>query len=258
MENRLEEGTVETHVADGIATIAFSHPAQNSLPGRLLALLATSIEEAGKAENVKVIILESGGDRTFCAGASFDELSAIQDLDSGKRFFMGFARVINAMRKCPKLIIGKVQGKAVGGGVGLAAAADYCLATRFASVKLSELAVGIGPFVVGPAVARKIGESAMSQLAIDATEWRTADWAYGKGLYAGLYEDQAEMDTAAENLARKLASSSPEAMQELKSVFWQGTEHWDTLLEARAEISGRLVLSSFTREAIARFREKKT
>ncbi|MBK7475920.1 MAG: enoyl-CoA hydratase/isomerase family protein [Haliscomenobacter sp.] len=257
MENRLEEGTVETHVADGIATIAFSHPAQNSLPGRLLALLATAIEQAGSAGNVRVIILKSGGDRTFCAGASFDELSAIQDLDSGKRFFLGFARVINAMRKCPKLIIGRVQGKAVGGGVGLAAAADYCLATRAASVKLSELAVGIGPFVVGPAVARKIGESAMSQLAIDATEWRTAEWAYAKGLYAGLYDDPVEMDAAVEDLARKLSSSSPEAMHELKSVFWQGTQDWDLLLEARAEISGRLVLSSFTKEAIARFKEKK-
>lgn len=257
MENRLEEGTVETHVADGVATISFSHPAQNSLPGRLLALLATAIEQAGMAADVKVLVLKSGGDRTFCAGASFDELSAIQDLDSGKRFFLGFARVINAMRKCPKLIIGRVQGKAVGGGVGLAAAADYCLATRAASVKLSELAVGIGPFVVGPAVARKIGESAMSQLAIDATEWRTAEWAYAKGLYAGLYDDQAEMDAAVDALARKLASSSPEAMQELKSVFWQGTQDWDLLLEARAEISGRLVLSSFTKEAIARFKEKK-
>ncbi len=256
MENALEEGTVETNVADGIATISFSHPAQNSLPGRLLGLLVTAIEQAGMAKEVKVIILKSGGDRTFCAGASFDELSAIQGADSGKRFFMGFARVINAMRKCPKLIIGRVQGKAVGGGVGLAAATDYCLATRFASVKLSELAVGIGPFVVGPAVARKIGDSAMSQLAIDATEWRTAEWAYSKGLYAGLYEDSAEMDAALENLARKLASSSPEAMRELKSVFWQGTEDWDRLLEARAEISGRLVLSSFTHEAIARFKEK--
>jgi methylglutaconyl-CoA hydratase len=206
--------------------------------------------------NIKVIILRSGGERAFCAGASFDELIAIEDYETGKTFFSGFANVINAARKCPKLIIGRVQGKTVGGGVGLASAVDYCLATKFASVKLSELAVGIGPFVVGPAVERKVGTSAMSQLAINATEWQTAQWAKEKGLFADVFETPQEMDDAILVLADRLSASNPEAMAHLKRIFWEGTEHWDDLLIERAETSGKLVLSDFTRNAISAFKKK--
>lgn len=256
MEDKTKQGSVSTHHSDGVATITFFHPAHNSLPGRLLAKLADAIEGAGADGEVRVIVLKSEGDRTFCAGASFDELLAISDLEAGKRFFMGFARVINAMRKCPKFIIGRVQGKAVGGGVGLAAATDYCLATRYAAVKLSELAIGIGPFVVGPAVERKIGSAAMNQLAIDATEWRPASWALERGLYAAIFDTAEALDEAVDRLAAQLAASNPEAMRLLKGTFWEGTGHWDELLAERAAMSGRLVLSDFTSKAIERFRQK--
>lgn len=240
----------------GITTIEFFHPLSNSLPGRVLGKLADTITQVGKDDNTKVIILRSAGERAFCAGASFDELISIDDLDTGKVFFSGFANVINAARKCPKLIIGRVQGKAVGGGVGMASAVDFCYATKFASVKLSELAVGIGPFVVGPAVERKVGTSAMSMMAINATEWYTAEWAREKGLYAEIFESADEMDKAIEVLSHQLADSNPEAMMLLKKVFWEGTENWDTLLSERAAMSGKLVLSDFTKNAINKFKKK--
>jgi len=256
METAVEQGTVNTTIENGLATIEFFHPLSNSLPGKVLAALAQSITDAGNNNEVKVIQLKSSGDRAFCAGASFDELISINDLETGKKFFSGFANVINACRKCRKLIIGRVHGKAVGGGVGLASAVDYCFATKFASVKLSELAVGIGPFVVGPAVERKIGTSAMSQLAIDATEWQTADWAKQKGLYAEVFESIEEMDEAINSLTNKLLASNPEAMALLKKIFWQGTDNWDELLSERAAMSGKLVLSDFTRNAINKFKSK--
>lgn len=240
----------------GITTIEFFHPLSNSLPGRVLGKLADTITEVGNDEDTKVIILKSSGDRVFCAGASFDELISINDLDTGKVFFSGFANVINAARKCPKLIIGRVQGKAVGGGVGMASAVDFCYATKFAAVKLSELAVGIGPFVVGPAVERKVGTSAMSMMAINATEWYSADWAREKGLYAEIFDSAEEMDSAIAELADKLAGSNPEAMMLLKRVFWEGTENWDSLLSERAAMSGKLVLSDFTKNAINKFKKK--
>lgn len=250
------EGSVETTLTQGIGTITFAHPAHNSMPGYLLAQLTSAIEEAGQNDAIKVIILKSAGNRTFCAGASFDELASIEDLEIGKTFFMGFANVINACRRCPKLIIGRVQGKAVGGGVGLASAVDYCLATKFAAVKLSELAVGIGPFVVGPAVERKIGNSAMTQLAYNATAWQTAEWARQKGLYAEVAEDIEELDQKIDALATQLAQSNPASMREMKKAFWQDAAHWDLLLQERAAISGELVLSKYTKEAIARFKSK--
>jgi len=256
MSDKTQLGSVDTKVRDGIATITFQHPSHNSLPGKLLAELAQSIRLAGQDDVVQVIILKSGGDRTFCAGASFDELISIKDFETGKAFFMGFARVINAMRTCPKFIIGRVQGKTVGGGVGVAAATDYCLATKYASVKLSELAIGIGPFVVGPAVERKLGASGMQQLAINATEWRSADWAKQRGLYADVYDNAEELDQQVQALAKRLAASNPEAMRQLKEIFWRGTEDWDTLLEDRAAASGRLVLSDFTVHAIEAFKAK--
>lgn len=254
--NAVDQGNVLQTIDQGVATIEFSHPLSNSLPGKVLAKLANTITSLGEDDTVKIIVIRSAGDRAFCAGASFDELVAINNLETGKVFFSGFANVINACRICPKLIIGRVQGKAVGGGVGLAAAFDYTLATQHAFVKLSELAVGIGPFVVGPAVERKIGVSAMSQLAINATEWQSAAWARSKGLYTAVYDTADAMDEAIDALVNKLCQSNPEAMRKLKQVFWQGTEHWDKLLAERAEISGQLVLSDFTKQAIAKFKKK--
>jgi len=254
--NAVDQGNVTYAIEQGIATIEFSHPLSNSLPGKVLAKLADTITTLGQDDTVKILVVRSAGERAFCAGASFDELVAIDDLATGKVFFSGFANVINACRTCPKLIIGRVQGKAVGGGVGLAAAFDYTLATQHAFVKLSELAVGIGPFVVGPAVERKMGVSAMSQLAINATEWQSAEWARSKGLYTGVYDTAEAMDEAIDTLANRLCQSNPEAMRQLKKIFWQGTEHWDQLLAERAEISGQLVLSDFTKKAIVKFKAK--
>lgn len=254
--NATEQGGVNTDIQNHIATIEFHHPMSNSLPGKVLNALAEAITEVSNHQDVRVIVLKSAGDRAFCGGASFDELISIQDLPTGQVFFSGFAKVINAMRTSSKLIIGRVQGKAVGGGVGLASSVDYCLATEAASVKLSELAVGIGPFVVGPAVERKIGLSGMSQLAIDASEFRSAQWAQEQGLYAEVHPTIDALDAAVDRLANKLANSNPEAMLELKRIFWQGTENWDTLLAERAGISGRLVLSDFTRNAIEKFKSK--
>jgi methylglutaconyl-CoA hydratase len=250
MSTNIHAGQVGYHVENGIGTISFFHPVHNSMPSQLLQILTETIEEASNDPEAKVIILKSAGERTFCAGASFEELSAIEDFETGKRFFTGFAKVINALRKSSKLVIGRVQGKAVGGGVGIAAACDYCLATQYAEIKLSELTVGIGPFVVGPAVERKIGLAAFSQMAINATMWYPANWAMERGLYAYVYGSISELDAAVLELAQKLAQSSPAAMQELKTVFWEGTQHWDEFLEERAAISGKLVLSEYAKKAI--------
>jgi methylglutaconyl-CoA hydratase len=252
----INQGSVEYIINNGIATITFFHPLSNSLPGKVLQKLADTITELGNNDEAKVIVLTSAGEKAFCAGASFDELISINDLETGKQFFSGFAKVINAARKCPKFIIGRVQGKAVGGGVGMASAVDFCYATKEASVKLSELAVGIGPFVVGPAVERKVGLSAMSQMAINATEWYSAQWAKEKGLYAEIFDTIEELDNSTQELAQKLCTSNPEAMRMLKQVFWQGTEHWDTLLAERAAMSGTLVLSDFTKNFIQGFKKK--
>ncbi|MBP2831579.1 enoyl-CoA hydratase/isomerase family protein [Aquimarina sp. U1-2] len=245
---------VNIDIENGVGTIEFFHPAHNSLPGDILAKLAQTIDDAGNNDDIKVIVLKSGRDRTFCAGASFKELITINDAETGKVFFSGFANVINAMRKCPKFIIGRVQGKTVGGGVGVASATDYCMATQYASIKLSELNVGIGPFVVGPAVERKIGLSAMSQIAIDANTFYSAEWAKEKGLFTHVFEDIETLDAEVKAFAEHLCTYNPEAMREMKKVFWQGTEDWDTLLAERAVISGRLVLSEFTKETLKRFK----
>jgi methylglutaconyl-CoA hydratase len=257
MSEAMNQGHVDFAINEkGIATIEFGHPMSNSLPGKILQKLAQTITDLGNDSSVKVIVLKSSGDKVFCAGASFDELIQVKDLAVGKVFFSGFANVINACRKCPKLIIGRVQGKAVGGGVGIAASVDYCYATKKADVKLSELTVGIGPFVVGPAIERKMGLSAMSQLAINASEWRPADWAYRRGLYSDLFETAEEMDVEIEKLATTLSKSNPEAMKKLKDIFWEGTENWDQLLVERAEISGALILSDFSVNAINSFKSK--
>ena len=248
------EAYVNQNIQNGISTIEFFHPAHNSLPGTILAELVKNIHDAGSNNKVKVIVLKSSGARTFCAGASFEELININDAETGKVFFSGFANVINSMRKCPKFIIGRIQGKTVGGGVGIASATDYCMATKFASIKLSELNLGIGPFVVGPAVERKLGLSGMSQIAIDANSFYSADWAKQKGLFAQVYESTEEMDKAIQSFAEKLCSYNPDAMKEMKRVFWSGTEDWDDLLAERAAISGCLVLSDFTKETLKKFK----
>jgi methylglutaconyl-CoA hydratase len=251
-----QEGYVKTETQENICTITFFHPQSNSLPGAILNQLADAIRQAGTASDAAVIILKSGGEKTFCAGASFDELIAIKTEEEGLRFFSGFAKVINAIRNCPKFVIAAIQGKCVGGGVGLAAAADYSIATKAADVKLSELAVGIGPFVVGPAVERKIGTASFSALSIDATSWRSSEWAMEKGLFAELHQDISSMHQAVDKLAKTLSGSSPEAMKELKSICWKGTENWDALLMERAAISGKLILSTFSINAINAFKAK--
>ena len=247
---------VNLNSQNGIGTVEFFTDQSNSLPGDILQKLAETITAAGKDPDIKVIILKSGGDRTFCAGASFDELLAVASAEGGHSFFMGFANVINAMRKCPKFIIGRLQGKAVGGGIGLASATDYCFATTFSSIKLSELALGIGPFIVSAPIERKMGLSAMSQMGINAGEFYSPEWAREKGLFNEVFESTPEMDEAVDALAHKLAVYNPEAMAEMKKVFWLGTDHWDDLLSERAKISGKLVLSDFTRNFIQKFKNK--
>ena len=248
------EAYVTLTIENEVGFIEFFHPNRNSMPSHILSLLEQTIIDAGNSGDVKVIVLKSGGDRTFCAGASFNEVISIENETTGKAFFSGFANVINAMRKCPKLIIGRVQGKTVGGGVGLAAATDYCLATKFASIRLSELSIGIGPFVIEPAVTRKIGKVAMSQMTIDAETFFSSEFAKDKGLYADVFETVETLDFAVKSLAEKLASYNPEALLAMKKVFWKGTEDWDDLLVERAEMSGKLVLSEFTKNTLKRFR----
>ena len=248
------EPYVKQHIKDGIGFIEFFHPSHNSLPSNLLSELSRAITNAGEDENIKVIVLQSGGDRTFCAGASFEELVDIENEETGREFFTGFANVINAMRKCPKFIIGRVQGKAIGGGVGLVSATDFCMATKYAEIKLSELNLGIGPFVVGPAVQRKMGLNAMSQIAMDADSFYSAEWAMQKGLYAKVFESVSELDEAITTFTEKLCEYNPKAMSEMKTMFWRGTEDWDMLLIQRAKISGRLVLSDFTKDKLRDYR----
>ncbi len=251
----MNNGTVITSIRENIATLTFHHPASNSFPSTLLNRLIENINRVGNDDTVQIIILQSQGDKAFCAGASFDELMAIKNLEEGKQFFSGFANLINTMRKCPKLIIGRVQGKTVGGGVGIIAATDYCFATENADIKLSELTIGIGPFVIEPAITRKTGIAAFSKLTLDATDWHTAYWAKENGLFSRVFENTREMDNYVENLSKKLASYNPDALAIMKKVLWEGTEHWGDLLIERAEISGQLVLSDFTKKALQKFKK---
>ena len=251
----MTEGYVRSETHQYITSIEFHHPLSNSLPGSILHAMAAEIHKAGEDPATRVIVLRSAGTGAFCAGASFDELKAIETGDQGAQFFSGFAHVINAMRKCPKLIIARIQGKCVGGGVGIAAAADYAIALEAADVKLSELSIGFGPFVIAPAVERKIGLAAFSSLAIDSSMWRNAEWALRKGLYSEMYTTTEALDESVARLADRLAHYNPAAMQELKHVLWRGTDGWDQLLAERAGISGSLVLSEFTKNAIAKIRK---
>jgi methylglutaconyl-CoA hydratase len=257
MISQIASGHIKIEKHSGITSIEFFHPQSNSLPAVLLDELAKELHSAAHDEETKVIVLRSGGEKAFCAGASFEELLAIKDKEQGTKFFSGFAKVINAMRKCPQFIVTRVQGKAVGGGVGLVAASDYAIALEGADIKLSELEIGIGPFVVGPVIERKIGVSSFSQLAIDAALWRSADWARKKGLYAELHSSQDAMDESIRRLVTHLAHSNPAAVKEMKNIFWKGTEDWDKLLVERAAISGKLILSEFSKNALQKIKGKK-
>ena len=247
-------GTIKIRIEAKIATITFNHPASNSFPSALLQKLTNELNFLSTNDTVNIVVLKSEG-KTFCAGASFDELLSITDFTTGEKFFSGFANVINAMRKCSKIIVGKVHGKAVGGGVGLIAACDFVFATTEASVKLSEIAIGIGPFVIEPAVSRKIGKTAMSEMTLQPNIWQVPEWALEKGLYTDVLSNQNNMDIKALAFAKELASYNPEALAEMKKVFWEGTENWDTLLYERAAISGKLVLSDFTKNALSQFKK---
>jgi methylglutaconyl-CoA hydratase len=248
-------GSIESSIHNNIATITFFHPSSNSFPSILLQNLTDKINLLSKNDAVSIIVIKSTGTGAFCAGASFDELLSITNYEEGNRFFSGFANVINAMRKCPKLIIGRIHGKAVGGGVGLAAACDYTFATNKSDVKLSEIAIGIGPFVIEPAVSRKIGKIAMSEMTLSPTVWKTSKWAFDKGLYSEIFDSVEELDNRLEDYANELASYNYDALLEIKKVLWDGTNNWDSLLYERAAISGRLALSDFTKNALEKFKK---
>lgn len=250
----MSDGHVLSSVDNGIGQIRFFHPKKNALPATILAHLAEAVSTMGKNANARVIILGSEGDGPFCAGASFDELVQIKNESQGKEFFMGFARLILAMKNCPKFIIARIQGKAVGGGVGVIAAADYALAHNISNIKLSELALGIGPFVVGPVVERKIGSGNFQAMSID-TDWRTASWAKENGLYVNIFETISDLHSAVNKMSINLAKLNPDAMRELKKINWYGTDHWGKLLEERASISGKLVISKFTKQYIEKFKQ---
>ncbi|MFN4299518.1 MAG: enoyl-CoA hydratase/isomerase family protein [Thermaurantimonas sp.] len=247
---------VRTTIKERIAEVEFFHQAGNSLPSNMLKEVADAFKKLSGMADVSVIVLRSGGDKAFCGGASFDELIQIENLEQGKAFFSGFANVINAMRKAPQIVIGRIHGKAVGGGIGLACSCDYTFGTIHSHIKLSELAVGIGPFVVGPAIERKAGKAAFSEMALEPAVWKSAEWAHQKGIYQYLAKDQTELEEKTMALAMQLTEYNPQALFELKKIFWQNTENWDDLLLQRAEISGKLVLSDFTKSFIKKFKNK--
>jgi len=249
----MNEGFVKSEIKNKIATITFYHPKSNSLPSGLLKEMTEKFYQLSDDKNVSVIILKSEGEKTFCAGASFDELLLIDNYEIGKEFFMGFARLINSMRKCKKIIVGRIHGKVVGGGVGLVSTCDYNLALNTASIRLSELSLGVGPFVVGPPIERKIGKEAFVEMSLDC-EWRSALWAKNNGFYNNIFESIDELDSNLNSYVLQLSERNPQALSKLKRIFWEGTEHWNELLEQRAENSGKLVLSDFTKKIIKEFK----
>ncbi|MEN2402126.1 enoyl-CoA hydratase/isomerase family protein [Flavobacterium sp. MC2016-06] len=254
MRQDKQVGSLETTIQKTVATVQFGHPASNSFPRHLLDRLTAELNYLSANPEVSVIVLQSEGAQVFCSGASFDELLEVKNIEQGTEFFSGFANLINAMRTCSKVIIGRVQGKTVGGGVGIIAACDYAFGTPESAVKLSELAIGIGPFVIEPAVSRKIGKIAMSEMTLAAHEWKTADWALQKGLFSAVYSAK-ELDSAVAFFAKKLSTYNPEALSEMKKIIWEGTEDWESLLLERAKITGRLVLSDFAKNALMQFKK---
>ena len=257
METTRPNGSLYTRINQGVAYVEFGHPAGNSFVMELLDRLAKEITQISDNPEVRLLVLKSEGDRTFCAGASFDELLQITNIEEGKRFFGGFAKVINAMRTCTIPILGRVQGKAVGGGVGLIAACDYVFATEQASVRLSEISIGIAPLVIAPAVERKIGKGGLAELALSPIEWKNAYWCREKGLFSKVYDGMKEMDKELEFFAAKLTSYQRPALQAMKQVLWEGTENWDALLKKRAEMSGMLALSPETKAVLEKIKMKK-
>jgi len=250
-----DPGKLSVEVNNGVGILTFSHTKSNSLPGTLLREIAQGIAQLGEDKNTRVILLKSEGEKVFCAGASFDEFKGIQNVEQGREFFMGFGLITLAVRKCPKLVVARVQGKAVGGGVGIVAASDIAFATNGSAVRLSELALGIGPFIIGPAVQRKIGLSAYSTLAVEA-EWRDAKWAKDHGLYAETFDTVRDLDAAVKTLTEKLAGCHPAAMARLKQVLWEGTENWESLLPTRAGFTAELALTDYVQSAIAAVKER--
>lgn len=248
-------GSLYTNINGKVATVEFGHPASNSFVAELLDRLTNEFHNLSENPDISVIVLKSEGDRAFCAGASFDELMEVSNLEEGKVFFSGFANVINAMRTCKKVIVGRVQGKTVGGGVGLASACDYVFASVDASIRLSELTIGIAPLVIEPAVERKIGIAAISELSLSPSEWKNAYWAQEKGLFSKVFDSMAALDKDLDFFTEKLSSYNPEALEDWKKVLWKNTSHWDTLLVERAGITGKLVLSEFTRNALFKFKK---
>jgi methylglutaconyl-CoA hydratase len=255
MGTNRENGSLYTKIENSIATVEFGHPASNSFVAELLDRLTDELNKLSENQAISVIVLKSEGDRTFCGGASFDELMAITNLDEGKVFFSGFANVLNAMRNCKKVIVGRVQGKTVGGGVGLAAACDYVFASENAAIRLSELSIGIAPLVIAPAVERKMGKAALAEMSLAPTEWKNAYWAKEKGLFAKVFSSLKEMDKELDFFTQKLSTYNPDALYEWRKVLWEGTENWDLLLSERASITGTLVLSEFTRNALSKFKK---
>src|SRR5690606_8836165 len=247
-------GSLYTNIVNGIATVEFGHPAGNSFVADLLDRLTLAIDQLSENIEVSVIVLRSEGDRAFCGGASFEELTQISTLSEGKIFFNRFALLINSMRRCKKVIVGRVQGKTVGGGVGIVAACDYVFAAEAAAVRLSELTIGIAPLVIAPAVERKIGVAALSEISLSPTEWKNAYWALEKGLFSKIFPKLGELDREQGIFTDNLAKYNPEALMEWRKVLWEGTDHWDKLLTDRAELSGRLVLSEQTKTALHTFK----
>ena len=254
MSTTIQNGSLQTIFNNAVATVQFGHPASNSFPRELLDRLSAEINALSLNKTVSVIVLQSEGSKVFCSGASFDELLAVKNEEQGAEFFSGFAHLLNAMRNCSKLIIGRVQGKAVGGGVGIISACDYVLATPESAIKLSELAIGIGPFVIEPAVSRKIGKAAMAEITLAAHEWKSAEWALSNKLFSEIHSAE-NLDNAVANFAQKLSSYNPEALSEMKKIIWEGTEHWESLLLERAAITGKLVLSDFSKNALTQFKK---
>ncbi|KQB40902.1 Enoyl-CoA hydratase/carnithine racemase [Flavobacterium aquidurense] len=254
MSTENQNGSLQTTFNNAVATVQFGHPASNSFPRQLLDRLTAEINALSFNETISVVVLQSEGSKVFCSGASFDELLQVENEQQGTEFFSGFAHLINAMRNCSKLIIGRVQGKAVGGGVGIISACDYVLAIPESAVKLSELAIGIGPFVIEPAVSRKIGKAAMAEMTLAAHEWKSAEWALQNKLFSEIHTAQ-DLDNAVANFAQKLSSYNPEALSEMKKIIWEGTEYWESLLLERAAITGKLVLSDFSRNALTQFKK---
>jgi len=252
----MNDGFVNLDISEKVASVTFYHPQSNSLPSNLLQEMINIFNELSKNNTINVVVIKSEGEKTFCAGASFDELIEIDNFEDGKEFFMGFARLINSIRKCGKIVVGRIQGKVVGGGVGLVSVCDYSLASENASLRLSELALGLGPFVVGPPIERKIGKEAFIEMSLDC-QWRNSQWAKDHGFYHGVYKSISELDENLTSFTQQLSERSAEALSSLKKIFWEGTNHWEKLLEERAEYSGKLVLSDYTKNFIKEFKSKK-